>query len=388
MEYQKKELPDKVKKAGLLFAGIGLLLIAVSYMLDPRREAFNNIIGLTFFASIAIGALALVALEYISGAVWSVPFRRVSEFIASSLPLVLVFAIPLFLMLGMLFHWTHPEVVSADKLLSGKSPYLNIPFFIGRTMGVILVLYVFYTLFTRNSRKQDESKEQGLTRANVKLSAAFMPVAGIGLTLLAIDWIMSLEPHWYSTIFGVYFISATLLAGLAATTYASVSLNEAGYLIPGVNKDHYYSLGALMFAITNFWAYIAFSQFLLIWYANIPEESIWFVMRWEGGWKYISIILIFVRFVIPYAGLLSQPSKSDPKRLKQISIFILIAHFFDLYWLIMPTFSKTVVFSFYELGFPLFVVGIVILAFYYQTKKHNLVPIGDPKLQRGLDFHL
>jgi len=388
MEYQKKELPDKVKNAGFLFAGLGLLLIAVSYLLDPRREAFNNIIGLTFFASIAIGALALVALEYISGAVWSVPFRRVSEFIASSLPLVLVFAIPLFLMLGMLFHWTHPEVVSADKLLSGKSPYLNIPFFIGRTIGVILVLYVFYALFTRNSRKQDESKEQGLTRTNVKLSAAFMPVAGIGLTLLSIDWIMSLEPHWYSTIFGVYYISATLLAGLAATTYASVSLNEAGYLIPGVNKDHYYSLGALMFAITNFWAYIAFSQFLLIWYANIPEESIWFVMRWEGGWKYISIILIFVRFVIPYAGLLSQPSKSDPKRLKQISIFILIAHFFDLYWLIMPTFSKTVVFSFYELGFPLFVVGIVILAFYYQTKKHNLVAVGDPKLQRGLDFHL
>ncbi len=388
MEYQKKELPDKVKNAGFLFAGIGLLLIAVSYLLDPRREAFNNIIGLTFFASIAIGALALVALEYISGAVWSVPFRRVSEFIASSLPLVLVFAIPLFLMLGMLFHWTHPEVVSADRLLSGKSPYLNIPFFIGRTIGVILVLYVFYALFTRNSRKQDESKEQGLTRTNVKLSAAFMPVAGIGLTLLSIDWIMSLEPHWYSTIFGVYYISATLLAGLAATTYASVSLNEAGYLIPGVNKDHYYSLGALMFAITNFWAYIAFSQFLLIWYANIPEESIWFVMRWEGGWKYISIILIFVRFVIPYAGLLSQPSKSDPKRLKQISIFILIAHFFDLYWLIMPTFSKTVVFSFYELGFPLFVVGIVILAFFYQTKKHNLVAVGDPKLQRGLDFHL
>ena len=388
MEYQKKELPDKVKNAGFLFAGIGMLLIAVSYILDPRREAFNNIIGLTFFASIAIGALALVALEYISGAVWSVPFRRVSEFIASSLPLVLVFAIPLFLMLGMLFHWTHPEVVTADKLLSGKSPYLNIPFFIGRTIGVILVLYVFYALFTRNSRKQDESKEQGLTRTNVKLSAAFMPVAGIGLTLLSIDWIMSLEPHWYSTIFGVYYISATLLAGLAATTYASVSLNEAGYLIPGVNKDHYYSLGALMFAITNFWAYIAFSQFLLIWYANIPEESIWFVMRWEGGWKYISIILIFVRFVIPYAGLLSQPSKSDPKRLKQISIFILIAHFFDLYWLIMPTFSKTVVFSFYELGFPLFVVGVVILAFYYQTKKHNLVAVGDPKLQRGLDFHL
>lgn len=388
MEYQKKELPAKVQKTGLLFAGVGLLLILVSYFVDPRREAFNNVIGLTFFASIAIGALVLVGLEYISGAVWSVPFRRVSEFISSSLPLVLVFAVPLFLMMGMVFHWTHPEVVSADKLLTGKSPYLNIPFFIGRTIGVILLLYIFYTVFTRNSRKQDETKDQSLTKTNVKLSALFIPVAGIGLTLLSIDWIMSLEPHWYSTIFGVYYISATLLAGLAATTYAAVSLNENGYLMPGINKDHYYSLGALLFAITNFWAYIAFSQFLLIWYANIPEESIWFVMRWEGGWKYVSIFLVFVRFIIPYAGLLSQPSKSDPKRLKNISIFILIAHFFDLYWLIMPTFSKTIVFSFYELGFPLFTVGIIILVFYYQAKKHNLAPVGDPKLQRSLDFHL
>lgn len=388
MEYQKKELPAKVQKTGLLFAGVGLLLILVSYFVDPRREAFNNVIGLTFFASIAIGALVLVGLEYISGAVWSVPFRRVSEFISSSLPLVLVFAVPLFLMMGMVFHWTHPEVVSADKLLTGKSPYLNIPFFIGRTIGVILLLYIFYTVFTRNSRKQDETKDQSLTKTNVKLSALFIPVAGIGLTLLSIDWIMSLEPHWYSTIFGVYYISATLLAGLAATTYAAVSLNENGYLMPGINKDHYYSLGALLFAITNFWAYIAFSQFLLIWYANIPEESIWFVMRWEGGWKYVSIFLVLVRFIIPYAGLLSQPSKSDPKRLRNISIFILIAHFFDLYWLIMPTFSKTIVFSFYELGFPLFTVGIIILVFYYQAKKHNLAPVGDPKLQRSLDFHL
>ncbi|MCE1165457.1 MAG: quinol:cytochrome C oxidoreductase [Bacteroidetes bacterium] len=388
MEYQKKELPAKVQKTGLLLAGIGLLLILVSYFIDPRREAFNNIIGLTFFASIAIGALVLVALEYISGAVWSVPFRRVSEFISSSLPLVLVFAVPLFLMMGMLFHWTHTDVVSADKILSGKTSYLNIPFFIGRTIGIVLVLYIFYAVFTRNSRKQDKTKDQGLTKTNVKLSALFMPVAGIGLTFLAVDWIMSLEPHWYSTIFGVYYISATLLAGLAATTYAAVSLNENGYLMPGINKDHYYSLGALMFGMTNFWAYIAFSQFLLIWYANIPEESVWFVMRWEGGWKYISVILIFVRFIIPYAGLLSQPSKSDPKRLKNVSIFILAAHFFDLYWLIMPTFSKTIVFSFYELGFPLFVVGIIILVFYYQAKKHNLAPVGDPKLQRSLDFHL
>ena len=388
MVYEKKELPDKVQKIGFLLTGIGLILVLVSYFIDPAREAFNNIIGLMFFGSITIGALVLVALEYLSGAVRSTPFRRVSEFIASSLPIMLLFAIPLFFMMHTLFHWTHTEVVAADPILSGKTPYLNIPFFIGRTIGVVALFYLFYLVFVKNSLKQDKTKEQKLTKTNVKLSAVFMFFAGIGITVLAVDWMMSLEPHWFSTIFGIYFISATLLAGLAATTFTAVSLNESGYLVKGLTTDHYYSLGALMFAITNFWAYIAFSQFLLIWYANIPEETFWFVARWKGGWGFVSVLLMIARFAIPYAALLSQPSKSDPKNLQRVSIFILFAHFIDLYWLVMPTFSKTIVFSFYELGFPVLSIGIIMLVFYAQAKKKNLAPIGDPKLQRGIDFHL
>jgi len=388
MIYEKKELPGKVQKIGFLLTGLGLVLVLVSYLVNPQREAFNNIIGLMFFASIAIGALVLVALEYLSGAVWSTPFRRVSEFIASSLPIALLFAVPLFFAMHSVFHWTHTDVVSADKILSAKSPYLNIPFFIGRTVGVFALFYIFYLLFTRNSKKQDETKDQKLTKTNVKLSAPFMLLAGIGLTVLAVDWMMSLEPHWFSTIFGVYFISATLLAGLAASTYIAVSLNEGGYMGVKIGKDNYYSFGALLFAITNFWAYIAFSQFLLIWYANIPEETFWFIARWQGGWGFVSVFLMVVRFAVPYAMLLSQPSKSDPKNLKRVSLFILGAHFFDLYWLIMPTFSKTIVFSFYEIGFPVLVIGLIILVFYAQAKRNNILPVGDPKLQRGLDFHL
>jgi hypothetical protein len=388
MIYEKKELPGKVQKIGFLLTGLGLVLVLVSYLVDPQREAFNNIIGLMFFASIALGALVLVALEYLSGAVWSTPFRRVSEFLASSLPLVLLFAIPLFFLMHSVFHWTHTDVVSADKILSAKSPYLNIPFFIGRTVGVLALFYIFYLLFTRNSKKQDETKDQKLTKTNVKLSAPFMLLAGIGLTVLVVDWIMSLEPHWFSTIFGVYFISATLLAGLAATTYVAVSLNEGGYMGVKIGKDNYYSFGALLFAITNFWAYIAFSQFLLIWYANIPEETFWFIARWQGGWGFISVLLMVVRFAVPYAMLLSQPSKSDPKNLKRVALVVLGAHFVDLYWLIMPTFSKTITFSFYEIGFPVLVIGLIILVFYAKFKSNNILPVGDPKLQRGLDFHL
>jgi len=200
---------------------------------------------------------------------------------------------------------------------------------------------------------------------------------------------MSIEPHWFSTIFGVYYFSGTVLASLAACTILIVLLNENGYLVNGLKPDHYYSLGALLFAFINFWAYIAFSQFLLIWYANLPEETVWFLTRWYGSWKLISIGLIFVHFIIPYFGLLSQPSKMNSKRLLIMGGWILFSHYYDLYWLVMPNYSKEgVLFGWPELGFPLFISGIIVLVIYYKTKRENLVPIGDPKLRRGIDFRL
>jgi hypothetical protein len=386
IEYNKKDLPVRVKKTGWILVGTGLVLAVLSYLVDANRAAIGNLIVLMFLSSIAIGSVMLVALEYLAGAVWSTPMRRVTEFLASSLPFVVLLAIPLFLNLQNVFHWLHPE--PGDHMLHSKAPYLNVVFFTVRFAVIIVVFYTFYRIFTRNSVKQDHTGEQKLTQMNVKLSAVFMPLAAILLSVLAIDWIMSIEPHWYSTIFGIYYISGTVLAGLGATTYAVVQLNENGYFQPKLNGDHLYSLGALMFAFTNFWAYIAFSQFLLIWYANIPEETYWFVMRWQGSWKYVSAGLILIRFVIPYAGLLSQPSKMDPKRLKVMSLWILFAHLFDLYWLVMPSFSESVAFSWTELGYPILVIGILILVFYFKSRKHNLMPVGDPKLKRGLEFHL
>ncbi|MBU2506423.1 MAG: quinol:cytochrome C oxidoreductase, partial [Bacteroidetes bacterium] len=188
---------------------------------------------------------------------------------------------------------------------------------------------------------------------------------------------------------GVYYFSGTVLAGLAAVTFIVVVLNENGYLAKGIIKDHYYSLGALLFAFTNFWAYIAFSQFLLIWYANLPEETVWFLQRWEGSWIAVSLALLLIRFLIPYFGLLSQPSKMNPKRLKTISIVILFAHFLDLYWLIMPTYSRDgFVFGWIEIGFLILTVGLLITVFILRSKNTNMIAIGDPKLKRGLNFRM
>jgi hypothetical protein len=389
VDYQKKELPKKFQTVGTVLFVIGLIGVIAAYLTDGSRSAFNNIIMLMFLTSIGLGSLFLVSVEFVAGAVWSTPFRRIPEFLSSILLVLPIVVVPLLFKLGDIFHWMHPEVVEADKILTGKAPYLNVDFFIIRVIVFILLWIIFYYFITKNSKKQDTTFDQSLTKRNIKLSAAFIPVFGITISFTAFDWLMSLEPHWFSTIFGVYYFSGSILAAFAAVTLIVVWLNENGYLVKGLTKDHYYSLGAFMFAFTNFWAYIAFSQFLLIWYANLPEETFWFLQRWEGSWIYFSIGLIFVRFVIPYVGLISQPSKMDPKRLIIMSVWLLFAHWYDLYWLAMPNYSKEgVLFSWIELTFPLMAVGIVILLLVQLSKKNNLVPIGDPKLKRGIDFRL
>jgi hypothetical protein len=383
----KKELPAQVTRLGWILLIAGIAIAALGYSMDARRMAFDNVIGYLFLASLAVGSVFLVALEYIGGAVWSVPMRRVNEFLGALVLVLPVLALPLFFHLHDLYHWTHEEALAADKLLAGKTAYLNVQFFLIRFAVIFLLWTLFYFIFTRNSSTQDTTKDPHLTTINIRFAAIFMPVFAITLTLTAVDWAMSLEPHWSSTIFGVYYFSGTVLAAIAAATYAIVRLHENGYL-PKLQRDSFYSLGALMFAFINFWAYIAFSQFLLIWYADLPEETIWFISRWHHGWEYVSILLIIVHFAVPYFALLTQDSKMDMKRLKLMAVWILFAHLLDLYWLVMPSYSESVTIGWMELGFPILLTGLVLVVFAFKVKGNTLVPVGDPKLERGLKFRL
>lgn len=385
----KKELPAKLKTTGIILLAAGLLLIIAAYLTDRTRASFNLVILFMFLASIGVGSLFLVALEYAAGAVWSTPIRRIPEFLSATLLVLPVIAAVLLFNLHDLFHWTHAEAVEHDAVLKSKAPYLNTTFFIIRTAVFLGMWLFFYLWITRNSKKQDSTGDQKLTRLNIKLSAIFIPLFAISITFLAVDWVMSLEPHWLSTIFGVYYFAGTFVAALAATTIAVVLLREKGYFPILLLKDHLYSLGALMFAIINFWAYIAFSQYLLIWYANIPEETSWMFLRWFGSWKYVSIGLIVGHFLIPYFALLSQPAKMNPKRLLIMSVWILVAHWYDVYWLVMPTYSKSgAVLGWMEFAFPVFAAGLLIMIFVIKAKNNNMLPAGDPKLERGINFRL
>jgi len=389
VDYVKKDLPPIISKIGFGLTAIGLLLVVLAYFTDSTRSAFNNIILLMFLTSIGLGSLFLVALEYLGGAIWSTPFRRIPEILGGTLIILPIIAIPIYLNLHDLYHWTHTAVVATDEILSHKSGYLNESFFTIRIIGYFVIWILFYFILTKNSKKQDLTKDASLTKVNTKVSAIFVPFFAITVTFSSIDWMMSLEPHWFSTIFGVYYFSGTFLAALAMTTFLIVYLSEKGMFGNNIVSDHYYSFGALLYGFVNFWAYIAFSQFMLIWYANLPEETFWFLNRWEGTWMIYSVVFMIVHFLVPFFALVSQPAKTNARRLKFMSIWILVTHFMDMYFLVMPTFSpEGVALGWIELGFFLLAFGLVFLVFSYFGKSTNLMPIGDPKLKRGIDFRL
>lgn len=388
--YTKINVSEKVTKIGLTLLVIGVVLGVISYIVDPARASYSYLLAYMFLLTVGIGSMFLVALEYAAGAVWSIFFRRISEFFASIIPILIILAIPLIFNLHDIFSWTHKDLVNTDKVIHGKASYLNIPFLLIR-LGVILAVYsIFYKLIINNSRKQDSTADQKLTTSNIKLSVAYIVFFAFSITILSIDWIMSIEPHWFSTIFGVYLFSGTTWVSLAISTFVAVILKEKGQL-PKVTKDHIYSLGTLMFAFTCFWGYIAFSQYMLMWIGNLPEETSWFFHRWTGPWTVISVVLIITHFIVPFFALISYPSKTNFGRLKFISVWVIVVHLLDLYWLIMPGMDlngRSYFFSWSDLVFPIAAIGFLILIFASKAKKYNFVPIGDPKLQRGIDFRL
>jgi hypothetical protein len=390
LTYEHAPIPGRFVYVGLLLFVLGLAWVAVAFLTDPVRAEFNYLIMMAFTASLTVGSLFLVAMEYLIGSDWSVPLRRIPEFLTGLLVPLIIMIIPFLLyFLHDLYHWTHSEAVAADKILAGKTPYLNEPFFIIRTIVVVLLWALFTWLFTRNSRRQDADGKQTYTKMNIKLSAIFVFVFAATVTVLAIDWIMSLEPHWFSTIFGVYYFAGTVVASLALTTFVGVSLFKKKRLHPRMGKDSFYTLGTLMFAFNIFWAYIAFSQYLLIWYANLPEETFWFINRMQNGWGEVSLLLIIFHFLFPFIFLLPRAVKTNLTVLRVMAIWLLVAHYLDLYWLIMPTFSpESVPLGWMEFGFPLIPAGFAMFVMAWKSRKNNLVPVRDPKLERGLNFHL
>jgi len=290
-----------------------------------------------------------------------------------------------------LYPWLDHEHVAHDHLLQEKQVYLNLPFFAGRAVVFFALWIAFAAHFVGNSLKQDAG-ERGVEASlrMRKTSAPFVMIFAVTATFAGIDWLMSLEPHWFSTIFGVYVFSGMVLTALAIITLATIGLRSSGRLgSEVVGEGHLYNLGALMFAFVCFWAYIAFSQYMLIWYGNIPEESFYMVHRLEGDWLLVSAALALMRFVIPFLALLSRGAKTNPRLLLWVSMLLLVGQLLDLYWLIMPEIHRDgPVIGWQELGPLLLLIGALILYVSRFLKTHLPVSVGDPLLEESRQYYI
>lgn len=285
-------------------------------------------------------------------------------------------------------HADDPEHVNHAATIAKKAPFLNKNFFYARAFGYFLIWgFVAWRLF-RMSTSQDDSKDPKLTLAAQRMAPISMILFGLSLTFAAFDWIMSLEPAWYSTIFGVNIFASSVVSSLSMIIVVTMGLRESGLLKNAVTVEHYHDLGKLLFGFLVFWAYIAFSQFMLIWYASIPEETTFFHTRWDHGpWRTISLLLVTAHFIFPFFLLMSRNTKRNLSILRFGAIWVLCVHVLEMYWFVMPNILQdNYAFHFFDVLCPVGIGGVYLGLVFYKMGRHALIPLGDPRLERALKF--
>jgi len=374
------------KTLWFLMMGIGVLTFVISLKVDFQRAWVNFLVQYFFWMCLGFAGIFFSALQYLSGAYWSVTVRRVSEVFFGFIPYLIPLFIVLLFGLHHLFEWTHADVMQHDAILKQKAGYLNTPFFVVRHIALYAAILILGGWIYKNSVRQDQSGDVNLTRLNAKIAAPFLLLFGWLFTFASIDLIMSLLPHWFSTIFGIYCWAGLFYSGLAMLTLWTVFLKRKGYLTGFVNENHYHDLGKLMFAFLVFWGYIAFSQLILIWYANLPEETVFYLMR-SGPWKPVSYAVVLVKFVIPFFVLIARPPKRKESVLIVMALWYLAAQWLDIYWLVYPNFFKAPVFGWMEIGLFIGFAGLFLWSVGNTLSKVSVVAIRDPQLESALNHH-
>ncbi len=327
--------------AQMVLLGLGLVLIGAAWATGGEQFYASYLVGYMGVLGICLGALFFTMLQHITRAGWSISVRRLAENMMATLPFMLLLFVPIVVGFDHIFHhWTHAQLVEGqpgyDAVIAGKSAWLNKTAFFVR-VGIYFTIWIgLATYFRRASLKQDETGDPAISLRLSRLAAPGLLLFALSITFASFDWIMSIDPHWFSTIFGVTYFSGSAMAFFAFTILMAKWLGAKGYLREAITVEHYHDLGKLLFTFVVFWTYTNFSQYMLIWYANLPEETRWFADRAEGGWGAIGTILVFGHFFIPFAFLLSRHIKRNTVTLCIGSVFLLVIHCFDMQFLILP----------------------------------------------------
>ena len=390
-------LGDESKSWVSLCRAVGGIMLAIAAGLgfaagDGYAQLFHSyLVSFAFCLSFCLGALFFVAVNHLTRATWMVVIRRLSEVLAAGFPLMAVLFLPILIPILMgnhsLYHWSDPAYVEGDHILEGKTPFLNVTFFTIRAVIYFGVWIGLSQFFLRNSRLQDENADPTLVLRMRKWSAVAIILFALTTTFAAFDWLMSLEAHWFSTIFGVYYFAGCMLGFFALMSLICMYLQDRGHLNGVVSVEHYQDLGKYLFAFTFFWGYIAFSQYMLIWYADLPEETFWFLKRQTGSWTAVSVLLIIGHFIVPCGGLVSRHVKRNRAGLAFFSVLLLLMHWVDMYWLVMPSLHEgSLNFGFTDVACLVGILGLFIGGFLSRLRAGLLAPINDPYLEDSLRF--
>jgi hypothetical protein len=368
---------------------LGILTLALGLLSKQEgataRMWHSYLTSYFYFTNFALGGLFWAAVNNVANAGWSVNVRRIGESLTAFLPLAAAGAIVLLLGSKNLYVWLDHHHVEQDYLLQAKHAYLNSTFFIVRLVAFFAMWMFFATKIVGNSIKQDATGEDKFTLKNIPLSVAFIVLFALSYSLFSVDLLMSLQPHWYSTIWGVYNFAGLFQSTMAVMILITLFCIKNGWVRGLVNENHVHDLAKYMKAFTIFYAYIGFSQFLLIWYANLPEETIFYLNRSHGGWMAMSFSLLIFKFAVPFILLLPRWAKRTPGYLSAVCALILVMQYVDIHWMVYPNLDNSeVLFGWQEIGIFLGFLGLFVLSVTRFLEKNNLIPVKDPRIQESL----
>jgi hypothetical protein len=378
---------DRYRQQALIVGVVGLVLCIIPAVVSAqwRIQFFRSyLLSFCFWIGIALGCFAILMVQHMSGGMWGLVIRRVLESATRTFPILALMFVPILVGLTSIYKWTDAAEVSKSEALQHKHLYLNIPFFIGRAVFYFLVWVTVSFFLNKWSAEQDKTGQRGLTSKMQNLSGPGLVLYGLTVTFASVDWIMSLDPTWFSTIFGILIMGGQGLAAMAFVIAVIVLLATRKPMSEVVQPKHLHDLGKLMLAFLMLWAYFGFSQYLIIWAGNLPEEIPWYVRRLQSSWKWVGLLLVVFQFALPFVLLLSRDLKRNSRTLVIVAAIVIVMRFIDLLWLTGPE-AGTHGFVFHLMNVLLVVGlgGIWLWFFLTQLKSRPLLPIRDPEIDQA-----
>jgi hypothetical protein len=382
-----QQLSDKLSQIRTRAGIVGVVALAaclVGALGSPDQFFRSYLIGYVLWTSVALGSLALLMIQHLITGQWGWIGRRSFEAAARTLWLLAIGFIPIVLGISRIYVWADPGHAVGDALIEHKSPYLNVEFFLIRAAFYFVIWIGLATLLSRWSRQQD--------RGDLSVAARFQLGSGLGLVLFAlttsfaaVDWIMSIEPHWFSTIYGLQFIAGVVLTALACMVPVLSLLSNYEPLKETMKPSHFHDFGNLILAFVLLWAYLAFSQYLITWTGNLPEEIPWYLNRTRGGWQWIGLVLVVFHFAVPFAVLLSRTAKRSARMLTRVALAILVLRLVDMIWLVEPAFSSVLTVPWMDVLAPIGIGGLWIASFLWQLRSAPVMPTNDPRFSNVIE---